>query len=300
MVSLIIGLCSALVAVGIALLPQIAKKPTTATFPGERVSPWKSRLFKQIPKGLTTRELTTAIALALTTTTSFSIMIASPLPLITAPIIFSKIAAAIDRAKLEKLRKEAASEWPNILSELHLRITAMGAPIHHGLFSAAKSAKATLRNAFDQSERTFAITNSIELALDNLYRDLPFTTTFRVVEALKVVLEVPGGDIAGIILDLKEDLEREWRQHSEFEARLKGVKFARNFVVIVPIAMFLAGASIGGFGSYRGLASIVTLSLSAIVVFVCWVIVSKMTSSSTLYKGDIDFIGSALRKRVER
>lgn len=300
MALLLTGLCSALIAVGLALLPQIAKNPPTSTFPSQRASLWKSRILNQVPKGLTTRELTTAISVTLATATSISIMIASPLPLITAPIIFSKIASSIKHTKLEKLRKEAASEWPNILSELHLRITSMGAPIHHGLFSAAKSAKATLRHAFDYSERTFAITNSIELALDSLYRDLPFTTTFRVVEALKVVLEVPGGDVAGIIADLKDDLEREWRQHNEFGARLKGVKFARNFVVIVPIAMFLAGASIGGFGSYRGFASIVTLSLSAIVVFVCWVIVSKMTSSSTLYKGDINFIGSAFRKRVER
>lgn len=288
-----ITLFSALFAVGAALSPRIAN--STKKFGRTRAL---SRF--SIPKDLTTKEFVIAISVAGTLLLPASMLIASPLPLLFAPFIFIKTAQSIDRAKGERLRKVAAAEWPNVLSELHLRITAMGAPIHHGLFSAAKSTKSMLQEAFEHAERTFAITNSVELSLDELYKRLPFSTTFRVTEALKVSLEVPGGDTAGIILDLKEDLEREWRQQSEFEARLKGVKFARNFVVIVPIAMLLAGASIGGFSSYRSFASIVTLSLSALVVIICFVIVSRMTSPSSLYRSDVDLIGSAFRRRVER
>ncbi|MDA8276736.1 MAG: hypothetical protein M0Z45_00835 [Actinomycetota bacterium] len=294
---LLISLGLSLFAVAIALVPQFT---TSNGGQSKRSKSILASFIPKIPKGLGPSELGGSVALSLLAALIPSIILASPIPLLVAPLVLVKATAAIDRAKLERLRKVAASEWPNVLSELHLRITAMGSPMHHGLFSAAKSAKETLHSAFEHSERTFAITNSFELALDTLYNDLPFTTTFRVVEALKVVLEVPGGDIAGIILDLKDDLEREWRQQSEFEARLKGVKFARNFVVIVPVAMFLAGASIGGFGSYRGVASIITLSMSSVVVFTCWVIVSKMTSSDALYKGEVDLIRSAWRKRVER
>ncbi|MDA8195869.1 MAG: hypothetical protein M0019_01430 [Actinomycetota bacterium] len=293
MTSAIFSLALSLLALAIALIPKVTRSKSRGKDLG---------LFHKlkVPKGLTSKEMVTSIAISGAILLPASALIGSPLPIIFSPLIFIKAAEAFGRARSERLRKDCATEWPNILSEVHLRITSLGSPIHHGLYSAAKSAKSTLREAFDSSERAFAITNSIELALDELYKNLPFTTTFRVTEALKVVLEVPGGDIGGIILDLKDDLEREARAQTEFEARLKGVKFARNFVVIVPVAMLLAGASIGGFSSYRTLTSILVLSVSAVVVLCCWIVVSRMTSPSSLYKGDVELIKNALRKRIQR
>jgi tight adherence protein B len=185
--------------------------------------------------------------------------------------------------KETKIRVDALRSWPLILSELQLRIGTMGAPLPNALFSSGKSAPPTISKFFHQAERNFSITGSFDSALAILSKGLNDSGTSIVTELLSVAKDAPGSDLMTLISDLQEDRQAEWDRQSEYEARLAGVRFAKYFVIIVPLGMLGAGSAIAGTGPYQSSLGQLGLVLSLLVLIATWVWASRLSDPKRLY-----------------
>ena len=185
------------------------------------------------------------------------------------------------RSKLENL---TLTYWPSILSELGLRIGAMGSPLPNAFFSAGRTTPEQLSLAFEQAERSFGITGSFDAALETLKRNLPDQGTKIVTELLGVVKDAPGTDITRMVEDLRIDRLAEKERREEYQARLAGVRFARYFVIIVPVGMFLAGIAISGIAPFCTPLGEYGLSIAFALLLICWTWATKLANVSNLYQ----------------
>lgn len=84
--------------------------------------------------------------------------------------------------------------------------------------------------------------------------------------------EVGGGDLDARLGDLIEDRVADLQHRKDAESRQAGVRFARRFVLLVPLGMALAGLSIGsGRAAYESAGGQVAVAIGLAAVVACWV-----------------------------
>ena len=180
------------------------------------------------------------------------------------------------------LENAALTAWPDILGELQLRIGTLGSPLPVALFTAGKSADSQLKNAFVTAERSFAITGSFDIALSTLRSILQDQGTRLLTELLSVVKGAPGTDVARLLDELRQDRAAERDRESEYAAKLAGVKFARYFVIAVPIGMMMAGIAIAGVAPYRTPIGEFAVAGSVVLLIGCWTWASHLANPKKL------------------
>ena len=180
------------------------------------------------------------------------------------------------------LENAALTAWPDILGELQLRIGTLGSPLPIALFTAGKSADSQLKNAFVTAERSFAITGSFDIALSTLRSVLQDQGTRLLTELLSVVKGAPGTDVARLVDELRQDRAAERDRESEYAAKLAGVKFARYFVIAVPVGMMMAGIGIAGFAPYRTPVGEFAIAGSVVLLIGCWTWASHLANPKKL------------------
>ena len=182
----------------------------------------------------------------------------------------------------QNLEDAALTAWPDILGELQLRIGTLGSPLPNALFTAGKSADSHLNNAFVTAERSFAITGSFDIALSTLRSILQDQGTRLLTELLAVVKGAPGTDVARLVDELRQDRAAERDRESEYAAKLAGVKFARYFVIAVPVGMMMAGIGIAGFAPYRTPVGEFAIAGSVVLLIGCWSWASHLANPKKL------------------
>jgi tight adherence protein B len=89
-------------------------------------------------------------------------------------------------------------------------------------------------------------------------------------ETLLIIHDV-GGDVDSRLAALAEDRRQDLRDRRESDARQSGARFARWFVIAVPVGMALAGANVGdGVASYRTATAQVVVLGAIVLVAACW------------------------------
>ena len=79
------------------------------------------------------------------------------------------------------------------------------------------------------------------------------------------------------LADLAEDRRQDARHRKDARAQQAGVRFARRFVLLVPLGMAAAGLSVGnGRSAYRTPLGQVAVLAALAMVAVCWVWAGKM------------------------
>lgn len=195
-----------------------------------------------------------------------------PLPALVAGLFAAGFPAAGYRSRRARRLATARQAWPHLLEELRLLTGSLGRSIPQGLFDVGRRAPTELLPAFQAAEREWLLTTDFARTLDVLKTQLADPTADVVCETLAVAHEVGGGDLDRRLTELVEDRLLDLQGRKDAEARQSGVRFARRFVLLVPLGMTLAGLSIGtGRSAYESAAGQAGVVFGLVVVVACWI-----------------------------
>jgi tight adherence protein B len=175
------------------------------------------------------------------------------------------------RARYRRQLEASQGAWPRMLEELRLLTGSVGRSIPQALFEVGRRAPAELRPAFAVAEREWLLTMDFNRTVAVLKDQLADPTADVVCETLVVAHEVGGGGIDRRLAELIEDRILDARGRKDAESKQAGVRFARRFVLLVPLGMALAGLSIGtGRAAYEAASGQLAVVAGIVAVIGCW------------------------------
>jgi tight adherence protein B len=175
------------------------------------------------------------------------------------------------RARRRNRLAASGEVWPRLLEELRLLTGSAGRSIPQALFEVGRRAPVEWRPAFAAAEREWLLTTDLSRTTALLKDRLADPTADVVCETLLVAHEVGGSDLDARLADLIEDRSIDLQGRKDAASRQAGVRFARRFVLLVPLGMTLAGLSIGtGRRAYQTTGGQLAVALGLIVVVLCW------------------------------
>lgn len=191
------------------------------------------------------------------------------------PLVAGAFAAtfpfASARFRMDLRRREAREAWPRMIEEIRLLTGSLGRSIPQALFEVGRRAPEPLRPAFASAEREWLLTTDFARTVGVLKARLADPTADATCETLLVAYEIGGADLDRRLAALAEDRLLDLDGRKDAIAKQAGVRFARRFVLVVPLGMALAGLSIGtGRSAYATAAGQVLVALGLLVVAGCW------------------------------
>ncbi|HVF73950.1 MAG TPA: hypothetical protein VM938_02780 [Acidimicrobiales bacterium] len=184
----------------------------------------------------------------------------------------STFPAASERARAERRRAVARDAWPRMIEEIRLQVGSVGRSVPNALFEVGRRAPDELREAFAAAEREWHVSTDFARTVAVLQGALGDATADATLETLLVAHEIGGSDVDRRLAALAEDRVHELRGRKDAEAEQAGVRFARRFVLVVPLGMTLAGLSIGtGRAAYQTSAGQLAVAFGLAMVAGCWV-----------------------------
>lgn len=198
-------------------------------------------------------------------------LFAGALPAVIAGLFAATFPVASYRARRDRRRGEAREAWPRLIEELRLQTGSLGRSIPQGLFEVGRRAPEELRPAFAAAEREWLLSTDFPRTVSVLKERLSDVTADTTLETLLVAYEVGGSDLDRRLSALVEDRVQDLQGRKDAQARQAGVRFARRFVLIVPLGMTLAGLSIGtGREAYQTVGGQIAVACGLFVVAGCW------------------------------
>lgn len=191
------------------------------------------------------------------------------------PLVAGAFAAtfpfASARFRRDLRRREAREAWPRMIEEIRLLTGSLGRSIPQALLEVGRRAPEPLRPAFASAEREWLLTTDFARTIGVLKARLADPTADATCETLLVAHEIGGADLDRRLAALAEDRLLDLEGRKDALAKQAGVRFARRFVLVVPLGMALAGLSIGtGRSAYGTAAGQVLVALGLLVVAACW------------------------------
>ena len=178
---------------------------------------------------------------------------------------------ALYRSRHERRRAEAHDAWPRMIEEIRLLTGSVGLSIPQALLDVGRRGPEPLRPAFAAAEREWRITTDFARTTAILSEQLADPTADLVCETLLVAHEVGGADLEARLSALAEDRADDLRHRKDARAAQAGVRFARRFVLAVPLGMAVCGLSIGtGRKAYGTSAGQVVVVAGIASVALCW------------------------------
>ena len=172
-----------------------------------------------------------------------------------------------------RLRRIATAQeaWPRMIEEIRILTGSAGTSIPQALFQVGRRAPKDLTDAFDLSHREWLLTTDFERSLTVLKASLADPTADAACETLLTAHVVGGIDLETRLSDLAEDRLADVQGRKDARAKQSGARFARAFVLIVPIGMALVGLSIGeGRSSYQTASGQVAVVFGLSIMAGCW------------------------------
>jgi tight adherence protein B len=175
------------------------------------------------------------------------------------------------RARRDRRRAEAREAWPRMIEEIRLLTGSVGRSIPQALFDVGRRGPEELRPAFAAAQREWMLSTDFERTLAVLESRLADATADVVAETLLVAHEVGGSDVDRALEALAADRVQDLQARKDARAKQAGARFARRFVLLVPLGMALAGLGIGdGRAAYRTPAGQVAVVVGIGLVAACW------------------------------
>jgi tight adherence protein B len=176
------------------------------------------------------------------------------------------------RSRRERRRGEARESWPRMIEEMRLLTGSLGRSVPQALFEVGRRSPDEMRPAFDAAQREWMISTDFARTLDVLKRSLADPTADAACETLLVANEVGGSDLDRRMAALVEDRVQDLQGRKDARSKQAGVRFARRFVLLVPLGMALAGLSIGtGRAAYQTTTGQLGVAFGLAMIVVCWV-----------------------------
>jgi len=181
------------------------------------------------------------------------------------------------RARAAERRRTTGDAWPRLIEEIRVQVTSGGSSIPQGLLAAGARAPAPLRPAFEAAGREWLLTTDFSRALTVLKAELADPDADTLCETLLVAHEVGATDIDRRLHDLATDRFDDVQGRKDARSRQAAARFARSFVIVVPVGMAAAGSSIGGgraaYGTPLGQAVVAAATL---VIVGCWIAAGRI------------------------
>lgn len=175
------------------------------------------------------------------------------------------------RRRSQARSEVALAEWPRLLEEIRLRTGSLGRSIPQALFEAGRSAPTDWHRAFEVAEREWLLTVDFARTVAVLKERLADATADVVCETLLMAHEIGGTDLEPKLAELIEDRTQDVQSRKDAASRLAGVRFARRFVLLVPLGMALAGLTIGtGRHAYATTGGQVAVVAGLAAIALCW------------------------------
>jgi tight adherence protein B len=169
-------------------------------------------------------------------------------------------------------RSESQQAWPRIIEEIRILTSSLGRSVPQALFEAGQRAPDTMRPAFVAAQREWLLSTDFERTVRLLKSGLADPTADAACETLLVAHEIGGSDLDRRLEALIDDRVIDVQGRKDARSKQAGVRFARRFVLFVPLGMALVGMSIGnGRDSYATPGGQVMVVAGIAAVVVCWV-----------------------------
>lgn len=177
------------------------------------------------------------------------------------------------RRRRSVLQEKARDAWPYLIEEIRLLAGALGRSLPVATLEAGRKAPTEpMRLAFDAAHREWLLTTDFGRATVVLKERLADPTADVICETLLVAHEIGGADIDRRLAALVEDRRTDLRHRQESRSRQAGVRFARWFVLVVPIGMALVGLGIGdGRAAYQTTGGQIAVAAGILLTAACWV-----------------------------
>lgn len=193
------------------------------------------------------------------------------LPAIAAAAFSASFPVASYRARRARRRAEAREAWPRMIEEMRLLTGSLGRSIPQALFDVGRRGPEEMRPAFASAQREWMISTDFGRTISVLKLALADPTADATCETLLVAHEVGGSDLDRRLAALVEDRIQDLQGRKDARAKQAGVRFARRFVLLVPLGMALAGLSIGnGRAAYERPTGQLGVAFGLAMIAVCW------------------------------
>lgn len=175
------------------------------------------------------------------------------------------------RARRQQRRMRAAESWPRMIEEIALLTGSLGRSVPQALFEVGRGSPEEMRGSFAAARRQWLISTDFERSVAELKAGLADATADAACETLLVAHEVGGTDVQRRLAALVDDRVADLQGRKDARARQAGARFARRFVLVVPVGMALVGLSIGGGRvAYRSPAGQLAAVAAVVMVIACW------------------------------
>jgi tight adherence protein B len=169
-------------------------------------------------------------------------------------------------------REQARRLWPALLEEVRVLTASGGRSIPRALLEAGARTPAPTSEAFVAARQAWRVSADFERTIATLKDQLAEASTDLVAETLLVAHQLGGADVGRRIARLADDRRRDLAARDLAVAKLAGARFARRFVVIVPLGMAVAGQAVGtGRAAFATPGGQAVAILAAALVALCWV-----------------------------
>jgi len=196
---------------------------------------------------------------------------AAPLPALIAAGFAATLPIATYRTRRKRRAEWAQDAWPHLIEEIRILTGSVGRSIPQALFDAGRRAPADLHRAFEAAHREWLITTDFARTTSVLKTRLADPTADAACETLLAAHEVGGADLDRRLEALVEDRIMDLHGRRDARAKQAGVRFARWFVLIVPLGMALAGMGVGdGRDAYREPTGQVIVAVAMVLIVACW------------------------------
>ena len=193
------------------------------------------------------------------------------LPPIAGGLFAATFPVAAARARRERRRATARDAWPRLIEEIRIKTTSLGRSIPQALFEVAPRAPEDMRPAFAAAQRVWLLSTDFERTSSVLRARLADATADTVCETLLVAHQIGGNDIDRCLSALVDDRIMDLQGRKDADSKQAGARFARRFVLIVPLAMAVVGLSIGdGRASYSTPTGQLMVLVAIALMGACW------------------------------
>ena len=178
--------------------------------------------------------------------------------------------ASYRRRRATRLAK-AQESWPRMIEEIRILTGSLGRSIPQALFEVGRRGPAELRPAFAAAQREWLLSTDFARTLRVLKDRLADPTADAACETLLIAHDLGGVDLDKRLSALAEDRVQDTQGRKDARAKQAGVRFARRFVLVVPVGMALAGMSVGNGRSAYGTSLGQVLVVAGIAMTAaCW------------------------------
>lgn len=249
--------------------PGPAPAPSAATDRRSRAAEWlvqagledvDTRQFAVVTGGLVTLGVVVGLGL-----------FGGPLPGLAIGVCLGALPLASYRVRRAQLRSVSQETWPRIIEEIRILTSSLGRSVPQALFEAGQRAPESMRPAFLAAQREWLLSTDFERTVRLLKAGLADPTADAACETLLVAHEVGGTDLDRRLEALIEDRVIDVQGRKDARSKQAGVRFARRFVLFVPLGMALVGMSIGnGRAAYASPGGQVAVVVGIAAIVVCW------------------------------